>query len=1290
MNYLPLKQKYFKVNEEVATIYDLLTKFKENISNIKDIQVNAAIQNFIYSYENYYGKFMGLKRFSIPVFGKISSGKSTLLNYILNLHGIFETNYNISTKFICIIRHNPNLENGPKLYNVSVSERGEYIKDNKKIKLWNFEEDGEINGDIKQIIEDRNHALGNLEFKHSNWKKYFMILETNIPLFNDYNHRYSELFEFMDVPGLNEFSVDNDISKQFYYKELIPFFIYNVAFSLFIFDAEKQESEDSLSIINNIMYQYFNNDSNKLKNSIFILNKMDKIVNPNEELVNFKKILNDNLKCHIEKNGFFIGLSALLLYLKRFKYESFYDYLLCIIEEFNNDETISIEEYIIKKMSKDFNINIEENLNIDDEDEEEQNLINNKKILETINNNAIKKGLKGELSIINYNYYNDYFMTYSKKKKETEEELGEQHLNFTSLLSKSFNNTIQEFIDNYKEKNLKNRLMKILGLTEEDLKKSEIKDNSTSTIVNPISLIKSLKDIIDSLSQIEPNERYIKDLSTKYKETLLDIEEKKLRIPLFGEYSSGKSSLLNTLIGYNYNVIPIDTKVCTNIALVVKYTKDKKNISLIHTFLEQTSQNFYFFKPEKESLAEGLKTINLVLNLLNILYSSYADNEAFQENIFIFLKNLKYYDEADRIYCVENLIKILNKEITLESIYDNDLQKIFQNLLVNLNQNNSYRGNNDFFKRAFFILNIPIEAYDLLHIPDDIKESIEIIDFPGLDSVKNIFYSEVLNHLLQFSDGFIFVNKGNSIMEAEKVKNLNKIIQLIIQNKKNEFSFKSCLFILNRCDEVDINIEDSKKEYERIFEINSREKTFNEIIAISNKLKDLDNINITKFSNTLYYQFKSFMNRINDYDNYLNEYEIKIDKKYVGKKYLMFLKKKIYEDVCTISAEKYKVFKNKEVDITNYEKHFKLFLREEENKPIICDIIKMYLFIKDSIYESKFYEKSNAKDFFEKFNNQILVAKLFLENSLKNVVINYFFEINKTFEIINIKTLKGKICLKFKKEDFTKAKENLNKKLKNNKIIFNDLIDSKFQLMIDEYDKLINNFKNKKFKSYEKSIEETTGKINKIKKDLKDSINEKFQNFTEDIIKELNFIGEKLKELEIQESKNSNGINMFESVNDTEQTVFKVIGGILLSPIALTGLLIYCEETRPIGVLLALGGIYGLTMVSTTLIATTGLAGLAAAGAIHLGFSLYKKFTALDKYTKLMEEAKTELKNSCSVIKGEVNKNLETNKNQIESAVKNFEEIFLSKSEGIINHKEEWLSIFNKFKKLALNLKLMN
>ena len=191
-------------------------------------------------------------------------------------------------------------------------------------------------------------------------------------------------------------------------------------------------------------------------------------------------------------------------------------------------------------MSNDFNIIIEENLDIDiDEDEEDLNFATNQKnILETINNNAINKGLKGELSIKNYIYYNNYFITYSKKK-EDEKELGLQYQNFTSLLSKSFNNTIKEYLDNYKDEKLKTKIMKVLGLTQEDLKKVEIQDNSNSSIVNPYSLIKTLKNIIDSLYKIEPNEKYIYELSKKYKETLLVIEEKKLRISFFGEYSIG-------------------------------------------------------------------------------------------------------------------------------------------------------------------------------------------------------------------------------------------------------------------------------------------------------------------------------------------------------------------------------------------------------------------------------------------------------------------------------------------------------------------------------------------------------------------------------------------------------------------------------------------------------------------------------------------------------------------------------------------------------------------------------
>ena len=115
MEYFPLNEKFKKINEEISSINLLLTKFHGNILKIKNTYLQNDIQNFKSNYERYYKTFIGLKRFSIPVFGKISSGKSTLLNYILNLHGIFETNYKISTKFICIIRHNPNLENSPNI-----------------------------------------------------------------------------------------------------------------------------------------------------------------------------------------------------------------------------------------------------------------------------------------------------------------------------------------------------------------------------------------------------------------------------------------------------------------------------------------------------------------------------------------------------------------------------------------------------------------------------------------------------------------------------------------------------------------------------------------------------------------------------------------------------------------------------------------------------------------------------------------------------------------------------------------------------------------------------------------------------------------------------------------------------------------------------------------------------------------------------------------------------------------------------------------------------------------------
>ena len=67
-------------------------------------------------------------------------------------------------------------------------------------------------------------------------------------------------------------------------------------------------------------------------------------------------------------------------------------------------------------------------------------------------------------------------------------------------------------------------------------------------------------------------------------------------------------------------------------------------------------------------------------------------------------------------------------------------------------------------------------------------------------------------------------------------------------------------------------------------------------------------------------------------------------------------------------------------------------------------------------------------------------------------------EINTIFDIINLKILNDKINLKFSKEDFINAKDKLNQKLEKNQIIFQKLIDSKYQIMENEYNKLIKDF----------------------------------------------------------------------------------------------------------------------------------------------------------------------------------------------------------------------------------------
>ena len=272
-----------------------------------------------YSYFNLkYKNFKGIKRFCIPIFGIINSGKSTLLNYLLNLNNILETGEIITTQFICIIRHNFGLKK-PKIFSVKF----EFRDDN----FVNILKDKEIIGDIKDIVSEQNKIIEEKikdNRRSRNPSDYFLIIEADIPFLNGLENDYSDLFEFLDYPGLNESS---DNKMDIFYKDCLSLILPNVQFSLFIFDIEKYEGKESENIINN--YKNFDQKfqvpylqeicNESFNNSIFILNKIDLIDNDLDKEKHLKLLIK---KYSLdEKNT--LTFSAKLHLLERNKFESF-------------------------------------------------------------------------------------------------------------------------------------------------------------------------------------------------------------------------------------------------------------------------------------------------------------------------------------------------------------------------------------------------------------------------------------------------------------------------------------------------------------------------------------------------------------------------------------------------------------------------------------------------------------------------------------------------------------------------------------------------------------------------------------------------------------------------------------------------------------------------------------------------------------------------------------------------------------------------------------------------------
>ncbi len=729
-----------KITNEFIEKFNIIFNIKKN--NEKFLENNSELNKLSNDFELKYLKYINIKRFAIPVIGRISSGKSTFLNFLLGLNDILQENTNNTTKFVCIIRHNPSL-NKPKAYEVILEERKnensleniENIEniENSKIKFpkFNFEKGKELEGDIKNIIIKRNNKLSDSKYYHLiKREEYFMIIETKISFFNNKElEEYSQIFEFMDIPGLND--------KNYFFRiNILPVITYNIKFSFFIFDFEKIKDSDSFNII-----EWFRNTTinKKNENCFYILNKIDSSTNKKEdEIEYFKNFIHDKFEVDININHFF-GINSLLLSKESERFNNFESYLKYKIADIQDGEGKNFKSYLKKEMEKDLNIpkiylNLYENSISKDNDE---------KIIEIINeiNNVLE--MKNFEIFLNKNDYLKFSEIF-KRNIPIENDNSKDTKEIIKKLICSIKNSIKSFVNLTEYKKLLDDLDKIIKNNNNNniFNKSMIKFKQKNDFKYSLEKMKSIKNmILEPLLKIESNNKFIKRMEGNYNGLVkLLIYERKIRIALLGLYSSGKSTILNALIGKK--ILPTSNDICTNRGIIIRY-HDKDEPELYKTkFIKNPDLNYYIFEDNDEVYAKGFKRVKKELEILNQV-------------------NCKFED-------------------------------------------------------SFFILKIKIDFLNKFCIKNEIKERIEFIDFPGLNTVNKFFDKQIFDPLMEFIDGFIFINKNNLITEQSNNEILKEIINKI-ESRKYDLNSDSYFFVINNFTGEILDIKDSQKKLNEIF-----------------------------------------------------------------------------------------------------------------------------------------------------------------------------------------------------------------------------------------------------------------------------------------------------------------------------------------------------------------------------------------------------------------------------------------------------------------------------------------
>ena len=1012
-------------------------------------------------------------RKAIPIIGMVSSGKSTFLNSLLGTD-VLEVKDDITTKFACVIRHNPNLKE-PIFYHLKL------IKGNLESDDYIYIKDGNetIGADkIKEKISKINSDELSLVPKYEN---IFYMLETKI--INIDNNEFLKKYDFYDIPGLNEnVNITNEellkikeentndetlkkkgksIHHNFieqemrYITKLFPYFKNKIDFGIILIDSENYYYPSNINIIKNI-YNIF---SKRIINYIFILNKIDKSKNPNETVKKCKAFFTNNIDSSIFRisDNFFQEINSIQFKNEmniKYNYENYYLYFLneyCKYSNLNTDP-ITFSDFLYGKITEKY---------AEEEKEEKIELLAKK---------------------IDDSQFSKIKEIYEKAKKEMNMNIN-YGFDFTDDESKNIlKGFYQVFLDKslippYSE-NVKNILYFFKNFSFETIKpkQKEIEqlnnDNFLMKLRRQETIINNFIKVFHELQKYNNNkDRNIIDYLEKDLEELkiIVLNQRRIYIPLIGVSSSGKSTILNNILGYK--ILPESKEECTTRGIIIQHSFDGTS-KLYEITIDSLLQNnnYYIFK-EKENInpIEGRDKITSFLESVNEEYS---------------------LDEKTQFYILKTPIEFFNE----------------------------YNINDDLKRRISFI---------------DLPGSNSLNNTFNIKKEKLTVYEK----LLRVCTSFLFINKGIALKLIENEEILFSTYYSIHRNSKlknNNIFLKNCSFIMNMftiLKEEEKNIENvqngicdiifGKKELSKnVNAIFFNAQQYSEFLRYKNYYNNINNI---------------FLKLKEGYNKQFNFLYSCGKKEKIFPKYCLKILNKELENLSLKSDPNFKCgeeFKNlieNKIKIIMAELSKPLQANDFKTIEKIANVLK---FIQNNIKNISFYKNSNSKDFFDTLIEQIKNSDSYIEKEysdyLKNTLKRFesFFRVSpdkrntiaqKSFDDLSCNISVALVNL-FENFHFI---ENFDLTIYNIENFLNDKMKESKQILKEN-----NNNVNKSFSTILQYIRD-----NNIDK-LSFTLGDKLKKFINEFTKLKNYAHEKGEEINIKNNiENSSFLDDLERIN---------------------------------------------------------------------------------------------------------------------------------------------------------------